>query len=145
MEKAVSCNWDVKLWSCSLWSMKMLGDFFAISCKKSIISPWSLGCIPILITIFCLHNSHCSFRWIVEFSSLPVIKYSVVLLCAVQQLLCSSATVQCFSPNFWPSSFNLTSSFVEFVPVFQTAHTTNHYQMGVDVKAFNALFYSCIF
>lgn len=83
MEKAMSFNWDVKLRSCSLWSMKMLGDFFAISCKKRVISPWSLGYIPVLITIFCLCNSHCSFRWIVEFSSLPVINYSVVLLCPV--------------------------------------------------------------
>lgn len=92
---------------------------FASSCKNRVISPWSLGYMPVLINTLCLHNSRCSFRWIVEFSSLPVINYSVVLLCTVQQLQYCTATVQCFSPNFWPFLFNLTSFFFLLLNLYQ--------------------------
>lgn len=76
--------------------------FFAISCKNRVISPWSLGYIPVLITTLCLRNSHCSFRWIVEFSSLPVINYSVVLLCSscYTALLLFSASPQTYDPFY---------------------------------------------
>lgn len=101
---------------------------FAVSCKNGVISPWSLGYMPVLINTLCLHNSRCSFRWIVEFSSLPVINYSVVLLCTVQQLQYCTATVQCFSPNFWPFLFNHFFFSVEFVSVFQTARIKARYK-----------------
>lgn len=78
--------------------------FFAISCKRRIISPWGLGYIPVLITIFCLHNSHCSFRWIVEFSSLPVINYSVVLLCTVCE---TAAVLLCYCSVLLPKLLTL--------------------------------------
>lgn len=111
-----------------MWSIKIFVFLFAVSCKNGVISPWSLGYMLVLINTLCPHNSHCSFRWIVEFSSLPLINYSAVLLCTVQQLQYCTATVQCFSPNFWPFLFNLTFFFSFQLNLYRCAvsNTTHH-------------------